>query len=47
MIERIHLDRDRDQPLYVQLYQQLKGMIEKGILKENEKLLPIRRLAKR
>ncbi|AZR74151.1 hypothetical protein BBF96_12540 [Anoxybacter fermentans] len=46
MYQEIQLDRKGEQPLYIQLYRQLKGMIEKGVLKEYQKLPPIRQLAK-
>ncbi|MCK4259370.1 MAG: PLP-dependent aminotransferase family protein [Halanaerobiales bacterium] len=45
MFEQIRLDKQADQHLYIQLYQQVKEMIEKGILEEHQKLPPIRQLA--
>lgn len=45
MFETIQLNKTGEQHLYIQLYQKLKELIEKGILEENQKLPPIRRLA--
>lgn len=42
----IHLDKKANKPLYLQLYQEIVRLIENGLLKENEKLPPIRKLAK-
>jgi len=42
----IHLDKEASKPLYLQLYQELVRLIENGFLEENEKLPPIRKLAK-
>ena len=41
----LHIDRDLKVPMYIQLYNELKNLIEKGILKEGEKLPSIRSLA--
>ncbi|MDI6601170.1 MAG: PLP-dependent aminotransferase family protein [Thermoanaerobacteraceae bacterium] len=42
----IKIDRKRDEPLYMQVYLQIKGMVEKGIIKEGAKLPTIRKLSK-
>ncbi|MDI3535199.1 MAG: hypothetical protein PWQ82_1564 [Thermosediminibacterales bacterium] len=41
----IQLDKSKDEPLYIQLYLQLRQMIEQGRLKPDEKLPPIRKLS--
>lgn len=46
MFELIQLNKHGGQHLYIQLYQQLRNMIEEGILTENQKLPPIRQMAK-
>ncbi len=43
----IHLDNKGISPLYQQLSEQIKVFIVKGLLKENEKLPPIRKLAQK
>lgn len=43
--ESIHLNKEYERPLYLQLYQNLVEIIETGLLKEGEKLPPIRKLA--
>lgn len=45
MFDTIQLSKTSDQHLYIQLYQKLKELIEKGVMEENQKLPPIRRLA--
>lgn len=40
------IDKDLNTPLYIQLYENIKGMIEREELKEGEKLSSIRSLAK-
>lgn len=45
MFGEIQLDKRREQHLYIQLYQQLKNLIDNGTLEENQKLPPIRKLA--
>lgn len=45
-IVSIHLDRNLKEPLYLQLYRGIVNLIENGALKANEKLPPIRKLAK-
>lgn len=42
----IHLERDSKEPLYLQLYRGIVSLIEDGVLGANEKLPPIRKLAK-
>lgn len=42
---QLHLDKQSEQHLYIQLYQQLKEMIEAGKLEEYQKLPPIRQMA--
>ncbi|MBC7319242.1 PLP-dependent aminotransferase family protein, partial [bacterium] len=42
----IHLDRDSKEPLYLQLYKGIVSLIENGVLEVNQKLPPIRKLAK-
>jgi len=44
--DKIKLDKKSDQPLYLQLYNQLQEMIKTGQLFANYKLPPIRKLAK-
>jgi DNA-binding transcriptional MocR family regulator len=46
MIESIQLDKSSSKHLYIQLYIQLRGLIEAGKLKEHTKLPPIRKLSK-
>jgi len=46
MIESIQLDKSSSKHLYIQLYIQLRGLIEAGKLKEHSKLPPIRKLSK-
>lgn len=41
----IHLDRSYKSPLYMQIYEGLADLIEKGIIPPGEKLPPIRRMA--
>lgn len=41
----IHLDREMDTPLYLQLAWQLKSLIKEGVFRPEEKLPPIRVLA--
>jgi 2-aminoadipate transaminase len=41
----IHIDRNCDSPLYQQLYEQLKGQIERGELPANSRLPTLRELA--
>lgn len=43
----IYLDDRLPTPLYIQLFVQLKSLIAEGVLKPNEKLPPIRKLAQR
>lgn len=45
MFEQIQLNKRGEQHLYIQLYQQLRGMIQEGVLLENQKLPPIRQMA--
>lgn len=45
-IVSIQLDRKSKEPLYLQLYKGIVNLIESGTIKANEKLPPIRRLAK-
>ncbi len=42
----IHLDKESKRPLYLQLYQEIVRLIDRGILEEGERLPPIRKLAK-
>ncbi|TZE83599.1 PLP-dependent aminotransferase family protein [Calorimonas adulescens] len=42
----IKIDKKREEPLYMQIYIQIKDMVEKGIIKEGTKLPTIRRLSK-
>lgn len=44
-IVTIHLDRESDTPLYIQLFWQLKSLIKEGVFQPDEKLPPIRMLA--
>lgn len=44
--EKIELNREYQEHLYIQLYKNIKELIENNILKKNEKLPPIRKLAK-
>jgi DNA-binding transcriptional MocR family regulator len=46
MIESIQLDKSSSKHLYIQLYLQLRGLIEDSKLKEHTKLPPIRKLSK-
>lgn len=41
----LHIDKNLKVPMYIQLYKKLKNLIEKGELKEGEKLPSIRSLA--
>lgn len=41
------IDKNLNTPLYIQLYENIKNIIEKGELKEGEKLSSIRSLAKK
>jgi DNA-binding transcriptional MocR family regulator len=41
----IQLEKSSQEPLYMQLYREFKTMVEKGILKQGEKLPPIRKMA--
>lgn len=45
MIAPVQLDKTSSEPLYFQLYKSLKEMVEKGQLKNNEKLPPIRKIS--
>ncbi len=47
MIGSIQLKKDSDRHLYIQLYSQLRGLIESGDLEVESKLPPIRKFAKR
>lgn len=42
----IKIDKRRSEPLYMQIYIQIKRMVEKGIIKEGTKLPTIRKLSK-
>ena len=42
----IKVDKKRNEPLYMQIYIQIKRMIEKGIIKEGSRLPTIRKLSK-
>ncbi|WP_035571921.1 PLP-dependent aminotransferase family protein [Halonatronum saccharophilum] len=46
MIESIQLDKNSNKHLYIQLYRQIKGLIEGKAIKEHQKLPPIRRFSK-
>lgn len=41
----VQLNKNCSDPMYVQLYKKLKDMVEKGRLKNNEKLPPIRKIS--
>jgi len=43
--ESIHLDRDSNTPLYIQIYEGIVKLIKQNILKPGEKLPPIRKMA--
>ncbi|WP_051515114.1 GntR family transcriptional regulator [Fervidicella metallireducens] len=43
--ESIMINRNSEEPLYIQVYEGIKGLIENGVFKPNEKLPPIRSLA--
>ena len=45
MVSRIHLDPEADTPLYRQLFEQIKGLIDSGELATGERLPPTRELA--
>lgn len=45
LFAQVELDKESEQHLYIQLYQQLKEMIEGGTLEEYQKLPPIRQMA--
>lgn len=42
---KLHINRNCEEALYIQLYKSLKDMIEKGNFSPNEKLPPIRKIA--
>ncbi len=42
----IKVDKKRSEPLYMQIYVQIKRMVDKGVVKEGSKLPTIRRLSK-
>jgi len=44
-IVSIQLDRDSNTPLYIQLYWHLKNLIKEGVLRHNQKLPSIRKMA--
>ncbi|MCK8828154.1 PLP-dependent aminotransferase family protein [Natroniella acetigena] len=46
MIKEIQLEKELTKPLYLQLYSQIKGLIEEGKLQAHDKLPSIRKLAK-
>lgn len=45
--DAICIDKDSDEPMYIQLYEEIKNLIENGSLKADEKLPPIRSLSKK
>lgn len=45
--ESIEIDKNSEEPLYIQVYDGIKNLIENGAFKPDEKLPPIREFAKR
>lgn len=45
--ESIEINKNSDEPLYIQVYEAIKNLIENGAFKSDEKLPPIREFAKR
>lgn len=47
LYDAITINKDCEEPMYIQLYEEIKRLIENGSLKADEKLPPIRSLAKK
>lgn len=45
--ESIVIDRNSDEPMYMQIYTGIRALIENGVLSQNEKLPPIRNIAEK
>lgn len=47
LYDAITIDKESEEPMYIQLYEEIKRLIENGSIKADEKLPPIRSLAKK